>query len=77
MTLTEFYLFTNLCGLVAVVIMLYLTETPMTNERSIRGEYERGEIDYLSAIMALQEHCDMAPRDAEALVEKWQEEFKR
>jgi hypothetical protein len=44
---------------------------------SIRAEYEAGEIDYLAAIEALQEHCDFCPLAAEALVEEWQEELKR
>jgi hypothetical protein len=48
----------------------------MTTKASIEQEYERGEIDYLAAIEALQEHCGISSREAESIVEQWQDRYK-
>lgn len=49
----------------------------MTTKASIEKEYQRGEIDYLAAIEALQEHCGLSSCEAESIVEEWQDRYKR
>ena len=41
--------------------------------KEIETAYRQSELDYLDAIEALQKECGMASRDAESLVEQWED----
>jgi hypothetical protein len=43
-------------------------------KEQIKREFKRQELNYLDAIMELQQQLNMAPKDAEALVEHWEDE---
>lgn len=45
----------------------------MSAMEQIKTAFQQSELDYLDAIEALQKECGMAGKEAEALVELWDE----
>lgn len=46
----------------------------MTKDQ-IKKEFLAAELDYIDAIEALQQHCGLDSKEAEAIVELWEEEL--